>query len=93
MLEHRLNVLESLLGFGHEGVFGLFVGGFVGGAEAEERAGIVPGDGADGLLGDQVLAGGFGVFEIDCGRHLRRRWRRLSGTARKGSRCRRAFCI
>ena len=64
-LEHRLDVFEPLLGFGHEGVFGFFVGGFVGGAEAEEGAGIVPGDGADRLLGDEVLAGGFGVFEVD----------------------------
>src|SRR5436190_23587776 len=65
--KHRLDVFEPLFGFCHEGVFGSFVRCFVGGAEAEEGAGIVPRDGADRLLGDEVLAGGFGVFEIDAG--------------------------
>ena len=91
--KHRLDVLEPLFGFGHEGVFGFFVGGFVGGAEAEEGAGVVPGDGADRLLGDEVLAGGFGVFEIDAAAAGGRRWRRLWATGRRGSTCRRAFCI
>src|SRR5262245_2306164 len=55
---------QAVGGGGHEGVFGGFVGGFVGDTEAEEGAGVVPGDGDDGLLGDEELAGGFGVFEL-----------------------------
>src|SRR5688500_8448942 len=64
-LKLRADIFEPLLGFVHEGVFGGFVFGFVGGAEAEEGTRIIPGDGADGLLGDEVLAGGFSVFEVD----------------------------
>ncbi len=80
-------------GFGHEGVFGFFVGGFVGGAEAEEGAGVVPGDGADRLLGDEVLAGGFGVFEVDAAAAGAAVGEGLWGRRRRGSTCRRASCI
>src|SRR5262245_6415968 len=62
-LELGAESLGAAFGLGLQSVCYDVVVGFVRHREAEERAGVVPGDGADRVLRDQVLTGRFGVFE------------------------------
>jgi len=62
-----LDVLEPLLCFCHEGIFGAFVGGFVGRAEAEECTGIIPWNGGNQFFGNEPLRNLFRIFECEAG--------------------------
>jgi hypothetical protein len=60
-LKHRADLLQAIERQLHQRVFGRFVRRFVGHAETQERARVVPWHGDDRMIVDQVLARGFGV--------------------------------
>src|SRR5687768_1443956 len=63
-LEHQLALPQPLFSRGHQGIFGTFIGRFVGDAESQEWSSIVPGHGDNRLLRDEILAGRFGSLEL-----------------------------
>ena len=60
-----MNAFQSRFRLVHQNVFGRSIDGLVCDAEPQVRARVIPRDGADRLLGDEVLAGRFGVCEVD----------------------------